>query len=101
MRIIVFFDLPTVTSLERREYSQFRKFLIKSGFMMMQESIYCKLALNSTAVEAVMSNVRKNKPGTGLIQMLVVTERQFSNIEFVLGSSRSEVLDTDKRLVFL
>ena len=101
MRIIVFFDLPTVTSLDRREYAQFRKFLIKSGFMMMQESVYCKLALNPTAVEAVMSNVRKNKPGTGLIQMLAVTERQFSNIEFVLGSSRSEVLDTDKRLVFL
>ncbi|MDD3092982.1 MAG: CRISPR-associated endonuclease Cas2, partial [Clostridia bacterium] len=46
MRIIVFFDLPTVSYAERREYTRFRKFLIRSGFLMMQESVYCKLAHN-------------------------------------------------------
>lgn len=32
MRIIVMFDLPVVTSVERQEYTKFRKFLLKSGF---------------------------------------------------------------------
>ena len=39
MRVIVFFDLPTLTSKERREYRRFRKFLINEGFIMMQESM--------------------------------------------------------------
>ena len=32
MRILVMFDLPVQTSLDRREYTKFRKHLIKSGF---------------------------------------------------------------------
>ena len=43
MRVMVFFDLPTVTSANRRDYAQFRKYLVKSGFIMLQESVYCKL----------------------------------------------------------
>ena len=54
MRIMVMFDLPVITSEQRREYTKFRKFLIKSGFLMMQESIYCKLALNGTAAKAII-----------------------------------------------
>ena len=40
MRILVFFDLPVTTGEERRAYTKFRKFLIKDGFLMLQESVY-------------------------------------------------------------
>lgn len=101
MRILVFFDLPVLTAKERRDYRQFRKFLIKSGFMMMQESVYCKLAHNSTAAEMIIDSVKKNKPNEGLVQMLKVTEKQYAKMEFIIGESRSEVLDSDERLVVL
>lgn len=101
MRILVFFDLPVLTSKEQRDYRQFRKFLVKSGFMMMQESVYCKLAQNSTAADIIIDNVRKNKPNEGLVQLLKVTEKQYSKMEFIVGNSRSEVLDSDERLVVL
>ena len=52
MRILVFFDLPTETSKDRKIYSRFRKFLIKEGFIMMQESVYSKLALNNSITNA-------------------------------------------------
>lgn len=101
MRIIVMFDLPTKTSLDIREYNRFRKFLIKSGFLMMQESVYCKLALNTTVADSVITSVRKNKPEHGLVQAFTLTERQFSKIEFITGTANTDVLDTDKRLVIL
>lgn len=101
MRILVFFDLPVLTAKERRDYRQFRKFLIKSGFMMLQESVYCKLAQNSTAAESIIDNVKKNKPGDGLVQMLKVTEKQYAKMEFIVGESHSEILDSDERLVIL
>ena len=67
----------------------------------MQESVYCKLALNTTVAEAVIKNVKKNRPLDGLVQAFTLTEKQFSKIEFITGSSVSEVLDNDERLVIL
>lgn len=101
MRVIVMFDLPVTTILDRRNYTQFRKYLIKSGFLMMQESIYCKLAQNSTAADLIINNIRKNKPPAGLVQILKITEKQFSRIEYIVGKKETEILDTDERIVIL
>lgn len=101
MRVIVFFDLPTITGEDKRAYTQFRKFLLKSGFMMVQESVYCKLALNGSAVNAIVENVRKNSPEKGLVQLLSVTEKQYSKMDLIIGNIKSEVLDSDERLVIL
>ena len=79
MRVIVMFDLPVATASDRREYTHFRKYLIKNGFLMMQESIYCKLAQNSTAADLIIQNIRKN----------------------IVGEKESEVLDSDERIVIL
>ena len=101
MRMILFLDLPTETSQERREYTRFRKYLLKSGFMMMQESVYCKIALNQTVVNSLYDSLQKNKPGKGLIQVLTVTEKQFSKMEFILGEYHGDIINTDERFVEL
>ena len=101
MRVLVFFDLPVLTSENRRAYAKFRRFLLKNGFLMLQESVYCKLALNSSAVNAIVDNVHKNKTEEGLIQLLTVTEKQYAKMDIILGQVKSEVLDTDERLVIL
>lgn len=101
MRIIVFFDLPSITQKERRAYTKFRKHLIKTGFLMMQESVYCKLVLNQSAASAVLANLKKNKPDQGIVEVLTITEKQFSNIEILVGEHKSQTIDTDERLVII
>lgn len=101
MRIIVMFDLPVTTASDRREYTRFRKYLIKNGFLMMQESVYCKLAQNSTAADLIVQNVKKNKTISGLVQTLRITEKQFSRMEYIVGEKTNEVLDSDERIVIL
>lgn len=101
MRVIAFFDLPVDTSAHRREYAKFRKHLIKSGFVMMQQSVYVKLAMNQNAANAICSNVRKNKPSSGIVQLLVITEKQFQKMEFVNGGFTSDVIMSDERIVVL
>lgn len=101
MRVIIFFDLPTVTVDERKAYSQFRKFLINEGFIMMQESVYTKIALNSTTSRLIQDRIRKIKPPRGLVQMLIITEKQFSGIEYVVGSEQDTIVDNTSRLVIL
>lgn len=101
MRIIVFFDLPTKTNKDIKEYTIFRRYLIKSGFIMMQESVYCKLTLNQTVSNAVVLSLKKNRPPNGLVQVLTITEKQFSKIEYIVGEHKTEVINSDERMVIL
>lgn len=101
MRILVFFDLPVGTAGERKTYRKFRKMLIKSGFMMMQESVYCKIALNQTVADTLISNIKKNRPPEGLVQILTVTEKQYSRMETITGEMKEDVINTDERLIIL
>lgn len=101
MRVIVFFDLPSVTDEDKREYRHFQKMLIKNGFIMQQESVYSKLALNSTVAASIKDTVRKNKPKMGIVEMLCITEQQYSKIEYILGEGDSKVEDSTDRLLIL
>ena len=101
MRVMVFFDLPVLTESKRRDYRMFHKFLIKSGFMMVQESVYCKLAQNSSAADIMVDNIKKNKPPEGLVQVLRVTEKQYNKMDFIVGEKTGDVLTTTERLVIL
>ena len=101
MRIVIFFDLPTETNEDKRNYRHFRKLLIENGFLMMQESVYCRMVLNPSVERGVTELIRRNKPPKGIVQVLTVTEKQFAKIEYITGQSQSDVIDSDERLVIL
>ncbi len=101
MRIIVMFDLPVETVEDRRNYRKFRRLLIKNGFIMMQESVYTRMLLTPSSERTVIELIRKNKPPKGLVQLLTVTEKQFSKMIFIVGESKSDIIDSDERLVIL
>jgi CRISPR-associated protein Cas2 len=99
MRIIAMYDLPTLTPLQRKAYRLFNRSLIKAGFVRLQFSVYTKLVLNSTQKARYEEFLRRHKPIHGSLIMLTVTERQFANMEFLLGQEQTAVLQNDQRLV--
>lgn len=99
MRLIVFFDLPTQTDKDLIEYRKFRNFLIKNGFIMMQKSVYSKLVLNNNSSNLLKKQVYKNIPKDGLVQLLQITEKQYSSIEYLIGSSQNKIIDNNKRIL--
>lgn len=101
MRTIVFFDLPNVYAKDKRNYNMFRKFLLKEGFLMMQESVYSKIVLNQQQSQLLLERVRKNSPKKGLVQVLTITERQYSKIEYIIGESNTKIINSEDRLVVL
>jgi len=101
MRVMVMFDLPTETSMDRRHYRWFRKFLINEGFVMMQESIYTKICINAHAVDKVEAAIQRNKPPKGIVQIMIVTERQFADMRLVVGDATTDAVQTDERMVVL
>ena len=73
MRILVLFDLPVTTLENKRSYRAFR----------------------------IIKKVKLNLPQEGLVQLLTVTERQFSRMEVLVGVAHNDVLNSDERLVVL
>lgn len=101
MRAIVLFDLPTLTTKDRKDYTAFRKFLIKEGFIMMQQSVYTKILLNSTGMKLIKNKLNKNKPSKGLVQILIITEKQFNSMDYIVGESTNNVEDSINRMIIL
>lgn len=99
MRVLVMFDLPVSTPKERCDYAHFRKKLINDGFIMLQESVYCKLVMSATAAELAKQRVDHIKPSHGVIQILTITEKQYAQMDYLLGGPQDKVLDTTDRLV--
>ena len=101
MRVLLFFDLPVETETQRRNYRLFRKHLIKDGFIMLQNSVYAKMALNSSAAKMIRDRVDRVKPPVGIIQILIVTENQFASMEYILGQSDTTIVNSTDRLISL
>lgn len=102
MRLVLFFDLPVGTAVQRRNYRLFRKFLLGEGFLPLQESVYAKLVVNDGAASAAIARVRKNRPPAGLVQILRVTEGQFATMEYVTGNREAyDEVDTMEELLIL
>lgn len=101
MRLLLMFDMPTSSPTDRRNYRDFRKFLISEGFIMHQFSVYTKILLNATAAQAMVKRLEKKAPKTGYVTVLVVTEKQFSKMIYLQGERDTRIANTDNRLVFL
>lgn len=101
MRTIIFFDLPNIYAKDKRNYQLFRKFLINEGFIMMQESVYSKIVLNSEQGKLLFDRIKRNAPKKGLIQSLTITENQYAKIEYIIGESTTKIINSEERLVIL
>lgn len=101
MRTIVFFDLPNIYAKDRRNYQLFRKFLLNEGFIMLQESVYSKLVLNSEQGKLLLERIRKKSPKKGIIQVLTITEKQYAQIEYIIGESNTKIINSEEKLVIL
>ena len=101
MRMIVFFDLPTLTNEDKRNYRKFRRVLIKNGLIMLQESVYCKMMTSPSMEKSMKNMVHNNKPPKGLIQTITITEKQFVKMDYIVGECTSDIIDSEERLIIL
>lgn len=101
MRMMLMFDLPVKTSTDRRNYRMFRKYITEQGFVMMQKSIYTKIVLNSSKVNTTLNNLKLSAPDNGLIQIITITERQYSQMELLIGELDQKVINDRSKVVIL
>lgn len=87
MRLIVFFDLPTVTKTEKRAYVQFRRFLLNDGYDMIQWSVYGRLLNGHDSQTKHLKRLLENLPPAGSVRCMTVTEKQFAGIQLLVGKA--------------
>ena len=101
MRVMVFFDLPVKTAAERKAYATFRKNLIREGFLMVQESVYVRIATTRESAGFLEARVSSFVPPEGLVQSLIITEKQYSSIKYLLGDRTKDIRDYDDRTMII
>ena len=87
---MVFFDLPTGTKAERKQYAAFRKFLVKHGFSMLQFSVYERITRNHDDCEKYIGMIKNNRPPCGDVRCLTITEKQYEGIKLIIGSNEGK-----------
>lgn len=101
MRTIIFFDLPTLTKNDLTNYRHFVKYIKSCGFYMLQESVYVKMSIDNQVLDSTINRIKNMLPPKGSVIALNITEKQFSGMNIMLGSNKTDVLTTDERIVFL
>ncbi len=102
MRMILMFDLPVNTKKDRQIYTKFRKLLIKRGFFALQYSVYSKIFANRDAAQNERETIKKVAPEKGNIRIMIVTEKQYANMEIIVGGkSNQEKNITEEVLLIL
>ena len=90
MRMIVLFDLPVTTKAKMRTANQFRQFLLKDGYQMLQLSIYTRIIKGRDALEKHHKRLVAHLPEEGSIRCLSITEKQFASMEILVGEKKPQ-----------
>jgi CRISPR-associated protein Cas2 len=88
MWLFVIFDLPVTTAQHRRNYTRFRKGLLKEGFSMLQYSVYAQYFPSEEASVAYRRRVRVMLPPAGEVRLVSLTDRQFEKMEVFMAKTR-------------
>ena len=88
MWVVVLFDLPVDTKKARRNYTRFRKQLLKGGFTKMQFSVYIRHCSSKENAEVHTQRVTKWVPEDGEVRVITITDKQFERMCIFWGKRR-------------
>jgi CRISPR-associated protein Cas2 len=83
--MVVMFDLPTETPEDRRRYAQFRKVLLKDGFMMLQFSVYGRNYPSDENAEVHEKRVIMVLSPASNTRIIIVTVKHFAHMKTFYG----------------
>lgn len=100
MWLFVLFDLPVDTKAARRAYTDFRKFLLKNGFLRVQFSVYARVCASEEAVAVHTKRVERQVPDDGEVRLICITDKQFGRQRIFQGKQRKQPQPAPKQLEF-
>jgi CRISPR-associated protein Cas2 len=98
MWVLAMFDLPVDTKDARREYTLFRKALVKDGFTMMQFSVYVRHCASEENADVHEKRVSGALPPDGEVRVLRITDKQYERMRVFLGKMRKPTEQPPRQL---
>ena len=92
------FDLPTDTKKARKDYTYFRKNLLKDGFNMLQYSVYVRHCSSEENADVHYKRIKSFLPPDGEVRLITITDKQFSRMEAYWGKMRKPTPPRPKQL---
>lgn len=86
MWLMVFYDLPTETAIQRKAATRFRKDIMKDGFTMFQFSIYIRHCASKENADVHEKRVKAILPESGVVGIICVTDKQFGAMKLYFGT---------------
>lgn len=83
--LIVAFDLPVTEKEARKAYADFRKFLLKDGFQMIQFSVYARPMVTHSRMQTHLRRVEQEIPPNGSVRAWYVTQAQWQRSLVIYG----------------
>ncbi len=99
MWLLVMFDLPVGTKLERRAATKFRLSLLDLGFEMSQFSVYMRFCVGKEQAAHRTREIANQVPPKGTVHILAVTDRQFEQMAVFRGRTKSHGNNAPSQLV--
>lgn len=99
MWLVAMFDLPVDTKEARREYTRFRKTLLREGFMMLQYSVYARYFESQENSDVHRARVRGALPPDGQVRLIAITDHQFGKMEVFFGKTRQKTEEPPAQLL--
>lgn len=84
------FDLPVDSPQRRKAYAQFRKALLKDGFVMLQFSVYARYCASEEASVVHRKRVQAELPAEGEVRLVLLTDHQYGKMEVYVGKKREQ-----------
>lgn len=98
MWILVFFDLPTETKKDTRNYRHFVNNLEKDGFNRFQWSIFLRHCPSRENMQVHIKRVKRFLPPKGHVAILHITDKQFGMMELFLSQKKEELPEVSQQL---
>lgn len=91
MWIFIMFDLPNVTKKDKKEAVRFRKNLERDGFIKHQFSVYTRFCGSLESAHVHIKRVKSFLPAQGSVSILMVTDKQYSEIINYTGGTEEKM----------
>ena len=98
--VLVFFDLPVITKEERRNATNFRKDLLKDGYIMVQYSVYARPCGSADRVDTQVRRLKPKIPAKGEVRSLLVSDAQWGRMIVMRSKERLDPEHMNEQLMF-
>lgn len=94
------YDFNMKEENELKEYNKFHRYIQSLGFIMMQYSVYYRVANTNSKADSFVKLVEKKLPSNGHVRILKITDREFLDMKILRGNRKiNESINSNERFI--